>query len=216
MSASSESKFEAPNRLPIAVLISGSGTTLKNLLDRQQAGNCPIDIRLVISSKTTAGGLAFAHQAKIHTEIVRRKDCESPEAHRDQLFEHLRASNIKYVVMGGYLEHLLIADDFENRVLNIHPSLIPSFCGKGFYGLRVHQAALDYGVKISGCTVHFVDDHFDHGPIIAQQICHVEPDDTAETLQRRVFEQECELLPEVLTGLATRQIRIEDRTIRFE
>jgi phosphoribosylglycinamide formyltransferase-1 len=107
--------------------------------------------------------------------------------------------------MGGYLEHLLIPNDFENRVVNIHPSLIPAFCGKGMYGLRVHQAAIDFGVKISGCTVHFVDNQYDHGPILLQRACEVLEGDTAETLQKRVFELECEALPEAIARIAMAQ-----------
>jgi phosphoribosylglycinamide formyltransferase-1 len=104
--------------------------------------------------------------------------------------------------MGGYLEHLLIPSDFENRVINIHPSLIPAFCGKGMYGLNVHQAAIDFGVKVSGCTVHYVDNQYDHGPILMQRVCEVFEDDTAETLQQRVFQLECEALPAAISQIA--------------
>jgi phosphoribosylglycinamide formyltransferase-1 len=103
--------------------------------------------------------------------------------------------------MGGYLQHVLIPDDFENRVINIHPSLIPAFCGKGMYGLKVHQAAIDFGVRVSGCTVHFVDNQYDHGPIILQKTCEVLKEDTADSLQRRVFSLECEALPEAIRQL---------------
>ena len=104
--------------------------------------------------------------------------------------------------MGGYLHHVLIPHDFENRVINIHPSLIPSFCGQGMYGLNVHQAAIDFGVKISGCTVHYVDNQYDHGPILLQRSCDVFDNDTAETLQKRVFELECEALPNAILRFA--------------
>ena len=115
--------------------------------------------------------------------------------------------------MGGYLEHLLIPDAFANRVINIHPSLIPAFSGKGFYGMRVHQAVLDYGAKITGCTAHFVDNEYDHGPIIAQRSVQVRAEDTAESLQRRVFEKECELLPEVLQAASDGRIEITGRSV---
>lgn len=184
--------------LPIAVLISGGGTTLKNLIDRKATHSLPIDIRLVISSKSTAGGLQFAADANIPSQVIRRRDFESAEAYRDAMFDPIRKANAAYVVMGGFLQHLLIPNDFTNRVLNIHPSLIPSFCGQGMYGLNVHQAAVDYGAKLSGCTVHFVDDHYDHGPVILQKACPVLEEDTAESLQQRVFELEREALPEVL------------------
>jgi len=190
------------SNLPIAVLISGGGTTLKNLIDRQQAGNLSVEFRLVVSSRKDAKGLAFAQQAKIPTDIIRRRDFLNGNEHSDSMFEAIRNSGAKLVVMAGYLEHLLIPSDFENRVINIHPSLIPAFCGQGMYGLHVHQAAVDFGVKISGCTVHFVDNQYDHGPILYQAACDVLENDTAETLQKKVFALECEALPHVLNQLA--------------
>jgi phosphoribosylglycinamide formyltransferase-1 len=193
----------APDRspLPIAVLISGGGTTLKNLIERRSRGDLPVAIRQVISSTSTAGGLRFAETAGIPHHVIRRRDHVSAEAYSQAMFDCLRSAEVDYVVMGGFLQHLLIAEDFRLRVVNIHPSLIPSFSGQGMYGLRVHQAALAYGVKVSGCTVHFVDDQYDHGPVILQRVCPVNDDDTAETLQRRVFGLECEALPEALTLL---------------
>ena len=116
--------------------------------------------------------------------------------------------------MGGFLSHVLIPADFENRVINTHPSLIPSFCGKGFYGSHVHRAVLEYGAKISGCTLHFVDNQYDHGPIILQKSVAVSSDDTPETLAKRVFEQECLAYPEVLRLLSTKRVVVEDRTVR--
>lgn len=184
------------------MLISGGGTTLKNLIDRQQAGNLSVEFRLVISSRKDAKGLAFAQQAKIPTDIIRRRDFLNGNEHSESMFAAIRNSGAKLVVMAGYLEHLLIPHDFENRVINIHPSLIPAFCGQGMYGLHVHQAAVDFGVKISGCTVHFVDNQYDHGPILYQTACDVLENDTAETLQKRVFARECEALPHVLNQLA--------------
>jgi phosphoribosylglycinamide formyltransferase-1 len=196
--------------LKIAVLISGGGTTLKNLIDRGHVENLPIDIRLVISSKSTAAGLQFAAEASIPATTMRRRDHESAEFYRDAVFHEVRQSGAEYVVMGGFLQHLLIAPDFKNRVINIHPSLIPSFCGHGMYGLKVHQAAIDYGVKISGCTVHFVDDHFDHGPVILQRSCPVLDNDTAESLQQRVFQLECEALPDSLRLLQAGRIQVAE------
>jgi phosphoribosylglycinamide formyltransferase 1 len=194
--------------LPIAVLISGGGTTLKNLIDRKTKDSLPIDIRLVISSKSNAGGLQYAAEASIPSQVIRRRDFESAEAYRDAMFDPIRKSNAAYVVMGGFLQHLLIPNDFTNRVINIHPSLIPSFCGQGMYGLNVHQAAVDYGAKLSGCTVHFVDDHYDHGPVILQKACPVLDEDTAESLQQRVFELEREALPEVLQLIQQNRVSI--------
>ncbi len=115
--------------------------------------------------------------------------------------------------MGGFLKHVLIPSDFENRVTNIHPGLIPAFCGKGFYGLRVHQAVLDYGVKVSGCTVHFVDNEYDHGPIILQHVVPVLDDDTAESLAARVFDAECEVYPQALQLYAEGRLRVVGRRV---
>lgn len=196
------SSSESKSGLPIAVLISGGGTTLKNLIDRQKAGELSVDFRLVISSRKEAKGLQFAHQDGIPSEVLRRKDFSDGESHSEKIFEAIRTSGAQLVVMGGYLEHLLIPEDFANRVINIHPSLIPAFCGQGMYGLRVHQAAIDFGVKITGCTVHFVDNQYDHGPILYQASCPVLHSDTSESLQQRVFELEREALPAVLQELA--------------
>lgn len=194
------------NKLPIAVLISGGGTTLKNILEHMQQRELPVEIRLVISSNPAARGLAYANEVEAVTKVIAKKDFANPTAHSDAVFSACREHEVQVVVMGGYLEHLLIPKDFFNRVINIHPSLIPAFCGKGFYGLRVHRAALEFGVKVSGCTVHFVDDEFDHGPIIAQSTCEVLDEDSPETLQQRVFEKECELYPQVLRDIAENKI----------
>ncbi|MFN6139343.1 MAG: phosphoribosylglycinamide formyltransferase [Planctomycetota bacterium] len=188
--------------LPIAVLISGGGTTLKNLIDRKAQNTLPVDFRLVVSSNPKAKGLDYAQESSIPTRVIRKKDFVDGQAHSDSMFKAIRDSGSKLVVMGGYLEHLLIPSDFEKRVINIHPSLIPAFCGKGMYGLYVHQAAIEFGVKVSGCTVHFVDNQYDHGPILLQRTCEVLDVDTPETLQRRVFELERDALPDAINKIA--------------
>lgn len=188
--------------LPIAVLISGGGTTLKNLIDRKAQNTLAVDFRLVVSSNPKAKGLEYAQDAAIPARVIRKKDFVDGQAHSDAMFEAIRESGAKLVVMGGYLEHLLIPDDFEKRVINIHPSLIPAFCGKGMYGLYVHQAAIEFGVKVSGCTVHFVDNQYDHGPILLQRTCQVLEGDTPEMLQKRVFELEREALPDAINKIA--------------
>ncbi|HBE70069.1 MAG TPA: phosphoribosylglycinamide formyltransferase [Planctomycetaceae bacterium] len=200
-------------KLPIAVLISGGGTTLKNLLAVHESGRLDVEFRLVVSSRKTAAGLEFARQSGITTEVIRRRDFQTPAEHSQAMFNACRAAGVELVVMGGYLEHLLIADDFANRVVNIHPSLIPSFSGHGYYGLRVHQAAIDYGVKLSGCTVHFVDNEFDHGPIIVQRACHVLPADSAQDLAARVFDLECQLYPEAIQAIATGKVQLDGRRV---
>ncbi len=200
-------------RLPVAVLISGGGTTLKNLLGNIDADGLPVEIKLVVSSSAKAKGLAYAEEAKIPTLVVRERDFETPQAFSDAIFQALRDNGIELVVMGGFLKFLPIPADFENRVVNIHPGLIPAFCGKGYYGLHVHQAVLDYGAKISGCTVHFVDNEYDHGPIILQRVVDVRDDDSAESLQQRVFEQECQAYPDAIRLYAEGRLRVEDRRV---
>jgi phosphoribosylglycinamide formyltransferase-1 len=190
--------------LPIAVLISGGGTTLRNLIERIRAGTLPVEIRLTISSNPTAAGLNFAAEAGIPTLVIERKKSAGEQAFSDAIFDACRATNVKYVVMGGFLKHVIIPPDFENRVLNIHPALLPAFGGKGMYGLRVHQAVLASGAKTTGCTVHFVDNEYDHGPVILQREVPVLPNDTAETIQARVFAAECETYPSALKALADR------------
>ena len=197
------------NKMPIAVLISGSGRTLKNLLDRVAAGTLDVDIRLVVSSSPNAYGLKYAEEADIPTLVVERSAYETPEAFSRAVFLPCRRAFVKYVVLAGYLKLLPIPDDFQYRVLNIHPSLIPAFCGKGFYGHAVHQAAIDRGVKVSGCTVHYADNEFDHGPIILQKAVAVKDDDTADTLSDRILnEAEFDAYPEALQLLAENRVKL--------
>jgi len=194
-----------PAPLPIAVLISGGGTTLRNLIEKIQAGTLVAEIRLVISSNPNAAGLRFAEAAQIPTVIVEKKKSLSAEAFSEAVFAPCRAAGVEYVVMGGFLKHVLIPPDFENRVLNIHPALLPAFGGKGMYGLRVHESVLASGAKQSGCTVHFVDNKYDHGPVILQRQVEIRDGDTPESLQARVFDAECDAYPEALNLLASRR-----------
>ena len=189
---------EEPSNLPIAVFLSGGGRTLANLLEHQNAFGLPIDIRLVISSSSKVGGVQIAKDAEIETKVILKSKYASDEAYSEAMFGPVRESGAKLVVMAGFLKHVLIPQDFDRRVINIHPSLLPAFGGAGMYGLRVHKAAIDRGVKISGCTVHYVDNEYDHGPIINQRAVDVLPNDTPEDLAAMVFEQECELLPDAI------------------
>ncbi len=189
--------------LPIAVLISGGGTTLRNLIEKIRAGALPVEICLVISSNPQARGLQYAADAGIPSLVVEKKKSVSEADFSAAIFGPCRAAKVQYVVMGGFLKHVLIPPDFENRVLNIHPALLPAFGGKGMYGLRVHEAVIASGAKESGCTVHFVDNIYDHGPVILQRRVEVRPNDTPEALQARVFAAECEAYPEALRKLAS-------------
>jgi phosphoribosylglycinamide formyltransferase-1 len=188
--------------LPIAVLISGGGTTLRNLIEKVKSEALPVEIRLVISSSAKARGLEYAAGAGIPTLVVEKAKALSEEEFSEAVFGPCRKAGVRYVVMGGFLKHVLIPPDFENRVINIHPALLPAFGGRGMYGRRVHEAVLKAGEKVSGCTVHFVDNEYDHGPVILQRQVEVQPGDTAETLQARVFEAECAAYPAALRQLA--------------
>jgi len=201
--------------LPIVVLISGSGRTLHNLIQRITAGTINVEIRLVISSHPHAGGLKYAAAARIPATVVRRKESPTAEAFRDAIFAPCRDTGAQLVVMAGFVKHVPIPDDFQHRVVNIHPALIPAFCGKGFYGQHVHQAVLDYGAKVTGCTVHFADDQYDHGPIILQRTIPVLDDDTPATLAARVFELECEAYPEALQLLAEDRVQVRGRHVHI-
>jgi phosphoribosylglycinamide formyltransferase-1 len=218
---------DAAKPFRIAVLISGGGTTLRNLIAQRDAGKLPVEIALVISSNPQAGGLEIAANAGIPTFVVPRRTGEAsgtlptasgtlptasgtgqtPEQFRDAIFGPCRDAGVDLVVMGGFLKHVLIPPDFENRVVNIHPSLIPSFCGQGFYGLRVHEAVLESGTKVTGCTVHYVDNEYDHGPIILQRKVPVLDDDTPESLAARVFAAECETYPQAIREIAAQRAK---------
>ncbi len=201
--------------LRVAVLISGGGTTLRNLLQRIEAGTLNAEVVLVLSSTPKAGGLQYAEQAAIPHAVVRRKDYDSQEAFSKALFDHCREARVGLVVMGGFLKRVTIPEDFTNRVVNIHPALIPAFGGEGMYGHFVHEAVLEYGAKVSGCTVHFADNQYDHGPVILQKTVPVLDDDTPESLAARVFEAECEAYPEALNLLAAGRVEVDGRRVRI-
>jgi formyltetrahydrofolate-dependent phosphoribosylglycinamide formyltransferase len=205
------------DRLQLAVLISGTGRTLKNFIDLAAEGELPVEIRLVISSTPQAGGLKFAEEAGIATRVIRRENfARGPAGDKpfgDAIFGACREAGVDYVAMAGFLKLAPVPDDFVGRVLNIHPALIPSFCGAGMYGNRVHRAVLEAGVKVTGCTVHFVDNEYDAGPIIWQQPVPVFDDDTPDTLAKRVFEVEKEAYPHVLRLLAAGRVKLEGRRV---
>ena len=184
----------------IAVLVSGGGTNLQALLDAEAAGKIPHgEIALVISNNPGAYALERARLAGVPGAVITKRECGSQEAFEDQIQAVLERNGTDLIILAGFMCILSgrFTSRWPKRILNVHPSLIPSFCGEGFYGLRVHQAALDYGVKVTGATVHFVNEIPDGGEIIAQKAVYIEDGDTPETLQRRVMEQaEWLLLPQ--------------------
>lgn len=206
-------RLEERAPLKVVLLISGGGTTLRNLLERISAGRLNVQAVGVVSSSATARGVEIARAAGLPTAIYERRQFTDTGAYSRAIFDWCRQRQTDLIVMGGFLKLLEIPDDFTLRVVNIHPSLIPAFCGHGFYGRHVHEAVLEYGAKVSGCTVHFVDNQFDHGPILLQRTVPVLDDDTPESLARRVFEAECEAYPEALSLIAAGRVRVEGRRV---
>jgi formyltetrahydrofolate-dependent phosphoribosylglycinamide formyltransferase len=200
--------------LRLAVLVSGGGTTLQNLLDRTADGRLAARVACVVSSRADAFGLERARRAGVPALAVERRDCASRADFSRKILDFCRLHQAQLVCMAGFLQLLEIPADFAGRVLNIHPALIPAFCGKGFHGLAVHRAALEAGVKVSGCTVHFADNEYDHGPIVSQRVVPVLDDDTPEALAARVFQQECEAYPEAITWYSQGRLRVEGRRVR--
>ncbi len=198
----------------LAVLASGGGTTLQNLLDRIADGRLRAEVVLVVSNNADAQVLERARRAGVRTLLVSRKEAGTSAEFSRRIFEQCREAGADLVCLGGFLQLLHVPDDFLGRVMNIHPALIPAFCGKGYYGHHVHEAVLAYGAKISGCTVHFADNEYDHGPIILQRAVAVLDEDTPETLAARVFEQECEAYPEAIRLFAEGRLRVEGRRVR--
>lgn len=200
--------------LKIAVLVSGGGTNLQAIMDAIDAGNIrDTKISVVISNNKNAYALERAAKAGIRHVCVSPKDYESREEFNRAFLEELDAYQVDLVVLAGFLVVLpkeMIAR-YENRIINIHPSLIPSFCGKGFYGLKVHEAALSRGVKVTGATVHFVDEGTDTGPILLQKAVEVKAGDTPEILQKRVMEEaEWQILPQAIDLIADGRVCVKD------
>jgi formyltetrahydrofolate-dependent phosphoribosylglycinamide formyltransferase len=202
--------------IKLAVLLSAGGTTLQNLIDCIAAGSLDARIVLVVSNNADVYGLVRAKNANIPTLVVNRKQAGTREEFSRRIFDACRTAGADLVCMAGFLQLIQIPDDFIGRVMNVHPSLIPAFCGQGFYGHHVHEGVLAYGAKITGCTIHFADNQYDHGPIILQRAVPVLDDDTAETLAARVFEQECAAYPEAIRLFAEGRLKQSGRRVLFD
>lgn len=201
----------------IGVLVSGGGTNLQAVMDKTDEGYIDAEITVVISNRKDAYALERAKTAGIDARYVARKDYESDEQRDYAMMQILRDHGVDLVVLAGYLGILSkpFIDAYRLRIINVHPSLIPAFCGKGFYGHHVHQAVLDYGVKVSGATVHFVDEGIDAGPIILQKAVEVKDDDTVDTLAARVLEVEHELLPRAVKLFLEGRLAVNGRHVRI-
>ena len=203
----------------IAVLVSGGGTNLQALIDAQRRGDIAGgEIAAVIASKPGAYALERAAQAGIPGYVVARRDYPDSRAMTVALVDKLKELDIDLVVLAGFMVILTeeIVRAYPNAILNVHPALIPSFCGEGYYGLHVHEKALEYGVKLSGATVHFVSEACDGGPIVLQKAVEVEEGDTPETLQRRIMERaEWVILPQAVSLFCQGRLQVEGRTVRI-
>jgi len=193
----------------LGVLISGGGRTLLNLVDEIQDGNLNAEIPLVIASPEDCSGVEKCINVGLTCQALSKQDFPSVASLSEEVFSQCRSHEIDLVIMAGFLRLIRIPDDFEHRVLNIHPSLIPAFCGQGFYGSHVHEAAIARGARISGCTVHFADNEYDHGPIVIQRTVEIPDGTSADDLAALVFEQEQIAYPEAIRRVTSGLLQID-------
>ncbi len=197
----------------LAVFLSGSGTTLENLLGCIAHGDVDATVQCVVSSRADAFGLERARRHGIPAIAVPKKDYKGTRSFCDAIWREVDAYPVDLVALAGFMSLLTVPDSFRNRIMNVHPALIPAFCGKGMYGHHVHEAVVEYGAKVSGATVHFVDDQYDHGPIILQECVRVLDDDTPDTLAERVQAKERELYPRAIQLFAEGRVRVDGRKV---
>ena len=198
----------------LAVCVSGGGTTLQNLIEQIRSRRLNAQIVQVVASRPRIGAIARAEAAGIPLALANR-NARSRAEFSASVFDPVRHSKADLVVLAGFLSLLSIPPEYKGRVLNVHPSLIPAFSGEGFYGSRVHKAVIDYGAKVSGCTVHFADEAYDNGPIVVQRAVPVLDDDTPAALAARVFQEECRALPEAIALYAEGRLRYDGRRVRI-
>jgi phosphoribosylglycinamide formyltransferase-1 len=200
----------------LGVLISGGGTTLMNILDYIEKDKLNAEVAVVISSRSTVSGVEKARKAGLDVKIIRRKDYPDIDQFSKRIEEVLVAANVELIVQGGWLCLWKIPSRYKNRVMNIHPALLPSFGGQGMWGHHVHEAVLKAGCKVSGCTVHFCTNEYDKGPIIVQRACEARDDDTPNTLAARVFQQECIAYPQAIQLFADGRLVVENGRVRVK
>jgi len=201
----------------IGFLLSGSGSTLNNLIQKIKEKYLECEISVVISSKKGVKGIEIAKENNIPCFIVEYLKYKNDiEKYSNEITKIIKKYSVDLIVMGGFMSLYKIPDEFKNRVINIHPALIPAFCGKGMYGIKVHEAVIEYGAKITGCTVHFVDNEYDHGPIIYQEAIRVLSNDTPETLAERVKELERKVYPYVIKKILEKKFKINGKKVFLE
>jgi len=207
-------KFE---NLNLCVLASGRGSDLKSIIRSQKSGKIKSKVAIVISNNSNSGALNIAKTYQIPSFHLSQKMFDSETDYVSRFLELLRSHDIDLIILAGYMKLLPveIVRQYRNRILNIHPALIPSFCGKGFYGMHVHEAVLNYGVKVTGVTVHLVDEEYDNGPIVLQKTVKVKDDDTPESLRERVLKLEHKIYPEAIKLFESKKFNIEGRKVFF-
>jgi formyltetrahydrofolate-dependent phosphoribosylglycinamide formyltransferase len=200
----------------LGVLLSGGGRTLENLLERIHAGALPAHVAVVIASRPNIRGIEIGRAAGLPTHLVRRRDFPDLQAYSDAMTRTLDDARVDLVCLAGFLSHWIIPERYAGRVMNIHPALLPAFGGKGMYGHHVHEAVLGRGCKVSGCTVHFVNNNYDEGPIILQRPVPAYAEDTADDLAARVFVEECIAYPEAIRLFAEGRLRIDGGAVHID
>jgi formyltetrahydrofolate-dependent phosphoribosylglycinamide formyltransferase len=199
--------------LRVGVLLSGTGRTLENFLLQRERGALPVEFACVLSSRAGVRGLEIAEKSGIPGCVVRRADYPSPDAYGEAIAAVLREHDVELAAMAGFLKLWHIPADYVDRVLNIHPALLPAFGGRGFHGEHVHRAVWNAGVKVSGCTVHFADNEYDHGPIVLQRAVALADDDDPERIAAKVFALECEAYPEAIRLFAASRLERRGRRV---
>ncbi len=202
--------------MKLAVFVSGKGTNLLNIIKKHEEGFLKSEVRLVISNRDCEA-VESSTRAGIQTKVADPKSFASEVEFGNSILDALKKSEVDFVVLAGFLKKVpdVVVKNFENRVINIHPALLPSFGGKGMYGMKVHQAVIDSGCKVSGATVHIVDAEYDHGPIVLQRCVPVSGDDTPESLASKIHQLEYELLPEAIKLFEENRVKVEGRKARF-
>lgn len=199
----------------LAVLLSGSGRTLQNIIDKINDKDLDAVIQVVISSSSKAYGIKRAEQNNIPVSIIKSSEYNNSENFSNEIINEIEKYPVDLMVLAGFMHLFKIPDKYSGKVINIHPGLIPSFCGRGYYGHHVHEAVVKAGVKTSGCTVHFVDNEYDHGPIVLQRTVPVHGDDTPDILAERVFEEECIAYPEAIRLFAENRLKIVEGKVEI-
>lgn len=200
----------------LGILLSGGGRTLENILGEIRAGKLAAEVVLVIASREKIRGVEIAREAGVPTRVVRPKEFTTVQRYGDAMVRLLDEARVDLVCLAGFLSYWVIPDRYLGRVINIHPALLPAFGGQGMYGHHVHEAVLARGCKVSGCTVHFVDNKYDAGPIILQRCVPAYAEDTPDTLAARVFAEECIAYPEAIRLYAAGRIHLEGHTVRID